>query len=174
MVALVLVAGGCEDGHGGPVFVALDSDFAPFRSWQRVALGSDPLPGHPPGPRFGYRNKPAPHGAKAYPVGTMLVKTIEPANVDPSAWEIFAMVKRGGNFNPAGAVDWEFFRLRIINGQPHILSRGLTAIDPDADGGSGYFGSLGNAFVDMCNSCHGTTASAATDHVLSAALQPGM
>ena len=84
------------------------------------------------------------------------------------------MAKRGGDFNPEGAFNWEFFRLRIVGDTPHIISRGLTAIDPDADGGSGYFGGLNAGFVDMCNSCHGTTASAATDHVLSPALQPGM
>ena len=75
-----------------------------------------------------------------------------------------------------GALNWEFFRLRIPSAtRSHIISRGLTAIDPDCRWcGGGYFGNLNAGFVDMRNSCHGTTASAATDHVLSPALQPGM
>lgn len=172
MIAWFLLLAGCEDKSN--VFIALDSDFASFRSWPSVALGSDPLPGHPPGPRFGYLNHAAPKGAKAYPVGTIIVKTIEPVGAPDTGWEIFAMGKRGGDFNPEGAKDWEFFRLKILGDTPHIVSRGLTAIDPDDDGGGGYFDQLGNAFVNMCNGCHGTGDSAKTDHVLSPALQPGM
>jgi hypothetical protein len=171
MLALALLGGGCEKGHDA-TFIALDSDFASFRGWTRVALGSDPLPGHPAGPRFGYLNRAAPKGATAYPVGTMIVKSIELVGSDAAEWDLFAMAKRGGNFNPEGAVGWEFFRLRIIGDTPHILTRGLSAIDPD-DGGSGYFDGLSGAFVNMCNGCHGTAASGATDHVLSPLLQPG-
>lgn len=171
VVALAMAVAACDRGR---TFVAVDSDFASFPTWKRVPLGSDPLAGHPPGPRFGYLNRATPSGATAYPVGTVIVKTIEPPGSDPSSWEIFAMAKRGGNFNPEGARDWEFFRLRIAGGQPHIVSRGLTAVDPDGDDGGGYFDDLANAFINMCNGCHGTPASAATDHVLSTALQPGL
>ena len=171
MIALVFVLAGCADK--GNVFIALDSDFASFRSWPMVSLGSEPLPGHPPGPRYGYLSHAAPKGATAYPVGTMIVKTIEPLDMPATSWEVFAMAKRGGGFNPEGAKDWEFFRIKIEGDTPHITSRGLTAIDPD-DGGAGYFDQLGNAFINMCNGCHGTKASAATDHVLSPLLQPGM
>ena len=169
--ALSLFAGGCDDKS--PTFIALDTDFFSFRSWTRVPLGSDPLPGHPPGPRFGYLNKAAPKGAKKYPVGTIIVKTIEPDGVPATSWEIFAMAKRGGDYNSVGALGWEFFRLKILGDTPHIVTRGLTAADPD-DGGTGYFDQLGNDFIDMCNTCHGTKDSAATDHVLSPLLQPGM
>ena len=172
MIALVFLAAGCDDKSN--VFIALDSDFAPFESWPMVLLGSEPLAGHPPGPRFGYLNKRAPKGAKEYPVGTMIVKAVEPPGVPDTSWEIFAMAKRGGDYNAEGAKNWEFFRLKVLaNEKPHIVTRGLTAADPD-DGGAGYFDQLGNDFIDMCNGCHGTKASAATDHVLSPLLQPGM
>jgi hypothetical protein len=117
----------------------------------------------------------APKGAKEYPVGTMIVKTIEPPGAPATDWEVFAMAKRGGDFNPGGARNWEFLRLKILppNDVPHIVTRGLTAADPD-DGGPGYFDQLGQDFINMCNGCHGTGDSARTDHVLSPALQPGM
>ncbi len=172
MIALCLAVASCDD-KSGPVFIALDSDFATFESWPMTALGSEPLAGHPTGPRFGYLNHPAPKGAKQYPVGTIIVKAIEQPGSPDTSWEIFAMAKRGGDFNAGGATNWEFFRLKIVDGKPHIVTRGLTAADPD-DGGAGYFDQLGNDFVDLCNSCHGTQASAATDHVLSPALQLGM
>jgi hypothetical protein len=166
---------GLGAGCGAPrehTFIALDSDFASFPSWERVALGDAPLAGHPPGPRFGYLNHRAPKGADAYPLGTIVVKTVEPMAAHES-WEIFAMSKRGGNFNPGGARDWEFFRLKFVGGVPHIVSRGENAFDPDVDGGGGYLGNVPGAFATLCNGCHGTTASAATDHILSAALRPG-
>src|SRR5262245_4827739 len=170
-LSLALAVAGCEQGHN-LTFIALDSDFADFRSWKRVPLGDAPLVGHPPGQRFGYLNHAAPRGATAYPVGTLIVKTVEATPV-PEQWEIFAMGKRGGNFNAGGARNWEFFRLRFGGGVVHIVSRGLTAIDPEADGGGGYLGNLESGFADLCNGCHGTPASAATDHILSPALQPG-
>ena len=171
MIALVFVLAGCADK--GNVFIALDSDFASFRSWPTVALGSEPLPGHPPGPRYGYLSHAAPRGATAFPVGTMIVKTIEPLDMPATSWEVFAMAKRGGGFNANGARDWEFFRLRIVDDSPVILTRGIFAFDPDSDAGVGY-GSGGSVLGQLCNSCHGIPESAATDHVLSEALRPGL
>jgi hypothetical protein len=170
-LALGILALGCDEGHS-LTFIALDGDFAGFRGWRRVPLGDAPLVGHPPGPRFGYVSRDAGKGAMAYPLGTIIVKTVEPTAA-PETWELFAMAKRGGGFNAEGARDWEFFRLRWVAGAPHILSRGLNAIDPEADGGGGYTGNLGDVFAGLCNGCHGTKASAATDHVLSPALAPG-
>jgi hypothetical protein len=171
VVGLALCAG-CNEPRA-QTFVALDSDFAPFRTWERVALGDAPLMGHPPGPRFGYLNHRARKGATAYPLGTIVVKTIEPSAA-PETWEIFAMAKRGGDFNPAGARDWEFFRLKFFHGIVHVVSRGEDPFDPDADGGlCGYSCNSGALVGGQCNDCHGTPASAATDHILSAALQPG-
>lgn len=171
-LAALLGAGGCSERHDARTFIALDGDFASFPTWERVPLGDAPLAGHPPGPRFGYLNHRAKKGATAYPLGTIVVKTVEPSAA-PETWEIFAMAKRGGNFNPGGARDWEFFCLKVLAGVPHIVSRGENAFDPDADGGGGYLGDLPGAFAGLCNGCHGTPASDATDHILSPLLQPG-
>ncbi len=67
----------------------------------------------------------------------MLVKAFES---DPNSMnrDIFAMAKRGGGFNPNGAHDWEFFRLRITaGGMPLIVGRGIFATDPFGDAGTG-------------------------------------
>ncbi len=38
---------GCQGEIGAaPIFIALDSDFAPFKSWTRVSLGDELLAGH--------------------------------------------------------------------------------------------------------------------------------
>ena len=62
-----------------------------------------------PGPAFVYGRTHAPHGARRWPVGSILVKTVE--NGEPPDWTIHAMVKRGGRFNREGAIGWEYFEL---------------------------------------------------------------
>jgi hypothetical protein len=163
VAALLLLLPACS-GSPAPVFIALDRDFAPFRTWEQVDFGDDSIPGHPQGQSYGYIS----HRTKnrSYPVGTMIVKAFVPS------WALFAMAKRGGNFNPEGALDWEFFRLELVNDTPVIVSRGIFAYDPNDDGGVGY-NAAGNVLNSLCNGCHGTPASAATDHVLSPQLRPG-
>jgi hypothetical protein len=157
---LLLLLLACQEAPA-PVFIALDRDFAHFREWERVDLGVEMMPGHPVEQAYGYLNRRT--GASTYPVGTMIVKAFEPS------WELFAMAKRGGNFNSRGARGWEFFRLKLVNDTPVIISRGIFAIDPDSDGGVGY-GSAGTILDVLCNSCHNN---AATDFVLSELLRPG-
>ena len=108
IVCLALVAG-CSSGSQDKVFIALDGDFAPFLTWQSVDVPPNNLgAGHPGGPSVAYLSARAPAGAKKYPVGTMIVKAFE-SNPDQMQWDIFAMAKRGGGFDPEGALDWEFF-----------------------------------------------------------------
>jgi hypothetical protein len=169
-IALLLSAG-CSSGSSGVVFIALDSDFAPFRTWDHVAVEADNLgAGHPVAPSTVYLSQHT--HARSYPVGTILLKAFD-NNSDPPTWDIFAMAKRGGGFNPEGAHNWEFFRLRIQeSGMPLIVGRGIFAIDPTDDGGAAY-SALGSAVDGLCNNCHGTSESAATDHVLTPAFAPG-
>ena len=55
------------------------------------------------------------------------------------------MVKRGGDFNEAGATGWEWLELKIGEGDPAILWRG---VGPPV--GEGY------AQGATCNDCHGS------------------
>jgi hypothetical protein len=162
---LCALAASCGPADTGDTFVAFDQDFEGFRNWERISVGDSALPGHPPGPRFAYLNRRPAHGAQEYPVGTIVVKTVETGT--PEQWELFAMVKRGGTYNAMGAVGWEWFLLRIgADGHPYVLSRG---INPSSDGhGYGEGGGVGPS----CNSCHGTSAAAANDYLLSPLLAP--
>jgi len=109
------------------------------------------------------------------------VKTIEvPPSPSPSPWpdaipeqqwDVFAMAKRGGNFNVDGAKNWEFFTLRIdANGVPVILARGIDATDTSSSGGHGYTAANGN--VIRCNNCHGDPTMAKVDYILNPELEP--
>jgi hypothetical protein len=164
LVLLLAALAACEQSSSAPVFIALDRDFANFRQWEEVDFGQESIDGHPSGDSHGFLSRRT-KGA-SYPVGTLIVKAFLPG------WELFAMAKRGGGFNARGAVDWEFFRLKLVNDTPLIVSRGIFAFDPDSDGGVGY-GAAGTVLDSLCNSCHGTAESAATDHVLSPAFRPG-
>jgi hypothetical protein len=125
-------------------FVALASDFAPFKSWTSNHYDAPTdIAGnvHVAGPRTEYYNRAPDKGAKAFPVGTIIVKVIE--TTDTSAHHVFAMVKRGCGFNENGAKDWEWFELSDKN---DILWRGV--IPPSGDN---YNGDP----TGGCNSCHG-------------------
>ncbi|MEZ4392738.1 MAG: hypothetical protein R3A48_16735 [Polyangiales bacterium] len=168
-IALAYLAAGCgaeppaEAGTTG-AFVALTRDFEPFRTWRRTAVGSGHLAGHGDGPRFVYANRAPPAGA-AYPVGTVLVKTVEPSS-DARTWELFAMVKRGGGFNARGAEGWEFFRLAFNDGGDLVmLARGAEPGD-----GDDYSGGGGDAGAG-CNGCH--AGARGSDSILAEALRPG-
>jgi hypothetical protein len=155
------------DGGGADVFVAQADDFAEFRSWRSVALGAQPNSADPPGPRVAFVSDAPDAAAHRYPLGTRIVKAIENAP-DPSGWDLFAMAKRGGDFDPSGTHGWEFFLLRLdAGGGIAILSRG-TVLDNPSDAGAAY----GSAGAIFCSGCHGAPGTDATDHVLSAALAP--
>jgi hypothetical protein len=124
-------------------FIAFTSSFAGFRNW--TAFHSDgPAPGSVTpdvlGPRTQYINKVPQHRTDEFPVGTIIVEARE-----AGAQLIFAAVKRGGDFNVAGARNWEWFELQENgDGTVTIPWRGF---GPPA-GSTMYGGS------DRCNLCH--------------------
>jgi len=163
---------GCLDDQLDPTrmgstsnFIAFDTSFKPFMSWKRTQVGDAAvIGGHAAGPRFAYVSG-EPSGGK-FPVGTMIVKTVELG--DPSTWTIHARAKRGPGTNESGAIEWEWFELSLATGSVSIDWRGDT---PPA--GHGYeslpgLGSTSSTDAD-CNSCH--ALSPATDYILSPALQ---
>jgi hypothetical protein len=172
-IALVAAAG-CLDDELDPAqatpsagtFIALERDFQSFLGWTRVEVGQLEISGgHAAGPRFAYV-KGIPSGA-SFPVGTMIVKTTEVG--DPSAWTIHARAKRGGGFNPQGAIGWEWFDLRIAaSSAVTILWRGA---QPPKDHGYESLPGLGvtSAMDGDCNSCHGSAQLG--DYILSPPLR---
>jgi hypothetical protein len=134
-------------------FIALERSFQGFQSWARVDLPDRPEQGstHVAGETHEYINAPTPPGAKAFPVGTIFVKTVDSKQKS----DIFAMVKRGGGYNASGASGWEWFGLRARpDGSVAIVWRGVNAPDGESYGGDPLGG---------CNGCHG--AAAKNDHV---------
>ncbi|RLB49254.1 MAG: hypothetical protein DRJ42_21415 [Deltaproteobacteria bacterium] len=153
-LASVLLALGCgqtdEPVPVGDSFIALGRDFVGFTEWERFAVPGDAIPtGAAPGPAYVYARELPPPGLSRFPVGTMLVKTIEPA--DLTQWTIHAMVKRSPTFNAEGTVGWEFFELVLTADQaPVILWRGT-----GPPSGHGY-GSVGDPSTIplVCSDCH--------------------
>lgn len=175
LLAAVLCAGaGCLDDELDPSqgaaaagsFIALQRDFQSFLGWMRVQVGDAAVVGgHPAGPRFVYVSG-TPSGG-AFPVGTMIVKTVEVG--DPSTWTIHARAKRGGGFNAQGAIGWEWFDLRIVTtNDVTIMWRGDK---PPADHGYESLPGLGatSTMDGDCNSCH--AAARDTDFILDGPLK---
>jgi hypothetical protein len=173
ILGALLSAVGCNEGNGsggGNTYLPLPGDFIPFRTWQRIFLGDGPLEGHPAGPRYAYvKNVPGP---TEYPVGSIIVKTVE--NGTPQQWDLFAMAKRGGNYNAGGATNWEFFTLLINPDDVAIVAfSGTNPQDADRDAGIGHGYSDPSGSGITCNRCHGIAGTERTDHILSPLLAPG-
>ncbi|HVZ87525.1 MAG TPA: hypothetical protein VHG72_11190 [Polyangia bacterium] len=161
------------------IFVATVADFDGFHDWMNwPAMPASTLPpidggdGVDAGPTGGgdagsvhptpltvYINQPPPHGSTSFPVGTVVVKETSAGAL--TSRTIFAMAKRGGDFNPAGAVNWEWFELsNNADGTVNINWRGVEpsgSMDPYASN------------PNVCNECH--LKAAANDDVWSSALQ---
>lgn len=178
-----LSAGGCTakqpEVPDGGVFIATLSDFQDFESWHSApATPATTLPPLDGGdgvdaatvttdagavhtlPLTVYWNNAPPHGSKAFPVGTIIVK--ETSETEPTARKIFAMVKRGGDFNPNGAVNWEWFEL-------YFNADGSVGINW---AGAQPLGGSTNPYAaspNICNDCH--LKARANDDVWSSALQ---
>ncbi len=158
-LAVILAVGFIACGPArtpGPVaatsFIALGEDFEGFQTWPTVDLGEQPVNGlHLGGHRVVYLNRAPAHGATTFPQGTIVVKVITDSSTGAS--QVFAMAKRGPDFNPFGAVGWEWFELQGPAGPPAMLWRGASSPTTGV-----YAGSL-----LTCNSCH---KSGANDAVL--------
>lgn len=148
-------------------FLAFARDFESFRRWERFPVQGAMVPtGAEPGPTFVYRNARPSAGARAYPVGTILVKTIESG--PPEDWVIHAMAKRGAPYNRDGAVGWEFFELDLdANDSLSVVWRGTSPPSGHGYGAQGRDAGV-SATTLTCNDCH--AASWQTDGVLTPAL----
>jgi len=182
IVVLAAAVGGCQAGSpssppDSQYFVAFAPDFYGFHAWpSALAVPAPTLP--PPqggvgdggsadagvdggihsGPLTVYWKQPPPGGSTSFPLGTIIVK--EGDSGDLTTQQIFAMVKRGGDFNPTGAVGWEWFELKNIDeDHDQIIWRG---VGPPA--GERYGGDPAT-----CNACH--VQAAANDCIWSSALQ---
>lgn len=141
---VVLALCACEGSMEEPSsFLALERDFAEYRSWEFVDAYAPLLEGaegegHVPESRRVFVNRRPPEGATSWPVGTVFVKEL--------AGETLASVKRGGSYNATGTPGWEWFELvRDANDAVRISWRGL-----GAPAGTGRYSQTTNS----CNGCH--------------------
>jgi hypothetical protein len=136
--------------------VAFAPEFQAFPTWTRFDLPAIDAVGdgtiHTRGTRSIYINRLPDPGAKTFPLGTIIVKTMQTG-------EVFARVKRGGEYNKNGTRGWEWFELAPSGGAWVIVWRGIT---PPA--GFCYGGIVGGA----CNDCH--MAFAHNDYVAASVL----
>jgi hypothetical protein len=160
MFAVTLLAAACTDGGGSDssCFLAFNAQVAGFRSWTSFSFdgGTEDASVHIAGPRTEYINDLPPHASTTFPVGTIIVKEVG-AN-DPANHHLFAMVKRGCDFNAGGAVGWEFMELQEGT-TTSIIWRG---VGPPA--GENYGGD-----PNGCNGCH--AACSDNDSVCSSAIR---
>lgn len=163
-----------EDG-ATTAFLAQNGDFADFRTWRNVVVGTEPITdGHQARERRVYVNAVAVSDISsgdvgAFPVGTVIVKEgtgLEAADEDQ---ELHAMVKRGNSFNLDGAVGWEWFELGLTTSNvPLIKWRGEQP--PDGED-YGCVAGVCEVGFGQCNDCHGSARD--NDFVLSPALTLG-
>lgn len=143
MVALGALSACTSSPNGDPqapeTFLAFNGTFAPFRSWTMFhseLVDDGTLAPGVAGPRDQYINELPPSGSTEFPVGTVIVE------VRTDTGKIFTSVKRGGGFNAAGAVNWEYFEL--AEDPVRYLWRGLGPPLGDTYGGD----------PNGCNACH--------------------
>jgi len=141
-------------GDASETYVAFASAFAPFRTWMHYTdnlVDTDgSLPTGVAGMRDQYINTLPNTGSTEFPVGTIIVEV-------RADGKIFANVKRGGDFNSAGCLNWEFFEL--TENPVTITWRGLGPPIGDTYGGD----------PNGCNDCH--TMCAINDYICSPKLQ---
>jgi hypothetical protein len=145
--------------------IALQSNFRDYEDWMK--FDTDVMGEHAGalGTITEYLNELPEMGASEFPVGTMIVKTVQPTEGPAPA--IHAMVKRGGTFNKTGALGWEFFELaKNKKGTPIIVWRG--AKPPTGERYKNLLMPDSNVLEADCNGCH---VGSKNDAILSDALQ---
>jgi hypothetical protein len=169
-----LVIGACSAGSSqeaaaadagvSSLFVAQTIDFEGFCKWPSAPAAA---PGDASdgvhvgaGPLTVYWNMSPPHGAREFPVGTIVLK--ESNEADAAQRTAFAMIKRqarGTGYNASGADGWEWWSVKDLgNCSVERLWRGVT---PPM--GESY------ATVGNCNPCHAQVVG--NDYVWDEALQ---
>jgi hypothetical protein len=141
---------------GQTAFIAQTEDFAHYEDW--MSFNEDDAHGEGSGTTMVYLNKLPPKGASSFPVGTIVVKTMQAT--DGSMFTMHAMAKRGNGFNSDGARGWEFFELALNPKQvPFWLWRGA-----QPPSGEQYRAILSKNNVESttgelkCNDCHASSS----------------
>jgi hypothetical protein len=147
----------------GAPFIAFAADFTGFRSWRSTPGVAPAGAPQPPEAVHGaaltsYLSRAPASGSDAFPVGTLIVK--EPSDGGVVGRHAFAMAKRGGGYNSAGATGWEWFELESLDDEHvTVVWRGFGPPSAEAYGGN----------PTACNDCH--VQAVANDFVWTAGFQ---
>jgi hypothetical protein len=136
------------DSSGGS-FMAFASSFSGYHAWKSFHLdhGTQADGVHDVNaPLTAYLREMPPKGATSFPVGTIIVKEVEEGPI--AERQVFAMVKRGGGYNPDGAVGWEWFELNRNPGAGDTVRIVWSGVQPP-EGDEYSHGEAG-----ACNGCH--------------------
>lgn len=142
--------GGSTDASGGAdgntPFIAFGKDFQGYHGWTGYNVTNDAeLAGiHDGSTVIEYLNHAPPSGLSEFPLGTIIVKEATGGTIPH---ELFAMVKRGGGFNPA-LPGWEWFELQNLDDGSDGVQIIWHGFGPPS--GDTYGGDAGSG----CNTCH--------------------
>lgn len=152
LITLGVLAGCASDPPPSPgEFIAIERDFESFDEWTMFDRGSQPVgPSHPDGSTLIYINRLPSPASTQFSTGTIIVR-VTPAGA-PELWEVHAMVKRGGEYNAAGARGWEFFDLLLETVGDDLVPRIRWRGEGPAMG-DGYTIPDGGVVLS-CNHCH--------------------
>ena len=104
---------GTDENVSANTFVPFAKDFQGFRTWEafplptQVAAPASNVNVHLGGKRTLYLKARPPKGSTTFPVGTLIVKEVLGAGEN----KLFAMTKRGGDYNSNGAKGWASFSM---------------------------------------------------------------
>lgn len=159
-----LAALSCGNKESPDTFVAFERDFQSFRGWPGGPFEELPARGqtHFAGEQRYFISGPERGvGDAGFPIGTLIVKQAQ-LEARPEG-QLFAMVKRGGRYNPEGAHGWEWFELsERADLSVAIKWRGVNAPMGEQYGADPH---------GSCNGCH--EGAKANDYVKSPALALG-
>lgn len=138
---------GCETFAAGSTCIAFAPNFSGYTKWQAYDVTDMNLQNvvHTDATLTAYINKVPPKGSTEFPVGTIIVKSAVGGST-PANNRVFAGVKRGGDFNANGSLNWEWFEL--LNTEQETPTIGWRGVGPpssaDVYGGD----------PALCNGCH--------------------
>ena len=130
-------------------FLAVVEDFNGYHSWPSFDVtGEAVVVGiHDGSTVTEYVNMLPPTGATEFPQGTLIVKEAIGGTMEH---ELFAMARRGGNFNSTGARGWEWFELVNLEDGKDSVKINWRGFGPPL--GEMYGGDPNST----CNTCHKT------------------
>jgi len=140
-------SGASSEEPSSTSFLAVAADFRGYRSWPAFDVSAEAvIVGiHDGSTVTEYVSALPPSGSTEFPLGTLIVKEAIGGTMEH---ELFAMARRGGNFNSTGARGWEWFELVNLEDGKDSVKINWRGFGPPL--GEMYGGDPNSG----CNMCH--------------------